>query len=257
MNRFAFSSLWAASSSPLSLTSVNRISIADFQREVVPVLTDCDTVILLESSSHRGKVSEHAVFRALAQTPAKLCVISMGSAEKETTRSLQYALVVVSIPYTKPRQEVQHFDCLESLLMKIVLNAITTGAQVIKGRIFQNRMINTGPTNDKIYHRCIEMVAELTQTSKDEACDAMLRAIYEVDCLSPKVRALPISEHIKYYSPSNEADRLREQKCLPLAILLASGMKLKDAKDALQHEPVVRKIIFSILGERILAELGH
>ncbi|MDZ4858974.1 MAG: N-acetylmuramic acid 6-phosphate etherase [Candidatus Hydrogenedentes bacterium] len=45
---------------------------------------------------------------------------------------------------------------------KVVLNAITTGAMALSGRVFEGYMIHVQPTNEKLKKRAVRIVAELT-----------------------------------------------------------------------------------------------
>ncbi len=42
-------------------------------------------------------------------------------------------------------------DLLAGFALKLILNAISTGANILKGRVFGNRMINLTVANDKVY----------------------------------------------------------------------------------------------------------
>merc|ERR1712146_327602 len=89
-------------------------------------------------------------------------------------------------------------------------------------------MINTGPTNDKIYHRCIRLIQEFAKVNYRSALRAMLRAIYKEYEISPETYKLPVTEHIKRATPVGE-EMHKQQVVLPLAVLLAAGAK-KSAK---------------------------
>ena len=48
---------------------------------------------------------------------------------------------------------------LAELSLKLLTNATSTYAIVQRGLVYRNRMINTGPTNAKIYDRCVRLIA--------------------------------------------------------------------------------------------------
>ena len=39
--------------------------------------------------------------------------------------------------------------------LKLILNAISTGANILKGKVYQNTMINLTVANDKVSHRSV------------------------------------------------------------------------------------------------------
>jgi hypothetical protein len=51
---------------------------------------------------------------------------------------------------------------LAEISVKIMLNALSTGAHVLKGTVYRNRMINVMLTNVKLYHRASRIVSETT-----------------------------------------------------------------------------------------------
>ena len=148
------------------------------------------------------------------------------------------------------------YDAYSSFAVKLVLNAVSTGAMVLRGAVAGNDMINVGPTNDKIYHRCLRLVQKHAQRCRGgsdgsnssggrcgsggsgsddsggggggrvtaaEAEHALLRAIYRVDELPAGCLDLPTSAHIKVATPANDDEDIGDLKLLPLAILLAAG----------------------------------
>lgn len=47
------------------------------------------------------------------------------------------------------------------LSTKLVLNAVSTGAHVLKGKIYQNHMIDLQVTNTKLYRRAMRLLQVL------------------------------------------------------------------------------------------------
>lgn len=125
------------------------------------------------------------------------------------------------------------------MALKWVLNAVSTGAQVLNGKVFRNRMINTGPTNNKLYFRCIELVQLLAKVGPKEAEHALLKSLYDVDALDAATLAKPVSAHVEAATPAEE-DRMDQQLVLSTAIVLAlggQGATLAAAKAALAAAP--------------------
>ena len=162
----------------------------------------------------------------------------------------------------------------DTLMLKLALNAISTGAQCMKGMVYQNHMINVGPTNAKIFDRCVRLISRFAKVPLAAAHTALLRAVYEedvdvdkvgVDCgggntnaemitpalLSERVlgtTAVPRtqSDHIKKFSPPPNASGLEykpAKSVLPLAIVLAAkglSCSCHEAAQVLKRNPSVR-----------------
>lgn len=126
--------------------------------------------------------------------------------------------------------------CFGDMALKWSLNALSTGAQVIKGMVYSNRMINVGVLNNKLYFRSIALVAMLVGCSKALAEQCLLRAIYS-DCMPEGSPA--ISDHIR--AATHRAN------VVPIAMLVAGGccVLVGDAEQALAETPVLRNLIAS------------
>ena len=121
----------------------------------------------------------------------------------------------------------------------------------MKGMVCRNHMINTGPTNNKIYHRCIRLISMFAGIEHSAARDALWKAIYNVDDLANVDGDVPvekrqISDHIKVATPSDESDKEKEQQILPVAILLGTGMTIQEALGAIQQYRIVNKAIEAV-----------
>jgi N-acetylmuramic acid 6-phosphate (MurNAc-6-P) etherase len=58
---------------------------------------------------------------------------------------------------------------LAHFALKLVLNAITTCANVIRGAVHGNSMINLTVSNNKLFHRAAEIVASLAHCTVERA----------------------------------------------------------------------------------------
>jgi N-acetylmuramic acid 6-phosphate (MurNAc-6-P) etherase len=105
-------------------------------------------------------------------------------------------------------------DCFGQMQLKLTLNAISTGAFVLFGKIFGNRMLDLRLSNNKLYHRAISIVAEIARVDADVARASLWRSIYRSN--APQcTEATAVSAHV-------QAASLRD-RVVPVAILLASG----------------------------------
>ncbi|MCB2156230.1 hypothetical protein KQI84_15245 [bacterium] len=126
--------------------------------------------------------------------------------------------------------------------LKIALNAMSTGAHVLTGKVFHNQMIDLRISNTKLYLRAIETIQTITGAEKDDARRALHRAIFKTDSLTTEEDEAPPSAIIKA-----AGERLR---IVPMAILLATGQQTyESAGELLAQDPVVRRVIESQIEE--------
>eukprot|EP01147_Barroeca_monosierra_P007280 gene7280-9711_t len=119
--------------------------------------------------------------------------------------------------------------------LKLALNVVTTGANVLRGAVYSNKMINLTVSNNKLFTRSATIVAELAQCSIQNAEDAILKATYGVDTLSENLRVIPLSQHIKAATP---------QPCIvPKAVLIARGCSVERTKQLLMEGTPLRSLI--------------
>jgi N-acetylmuramic acid 6-phosphate (MurNAc-6-P) etherase len=120
--------------------------------------------------------------------------------------------------------------------LKLLLNVISTGAHVLIGMTYGNRMINLKVSNNKLYHRSIGIVSSVMKVSAHDAEKCLLRSIYQ----DGPVPDSSINSHI--------IEAVLHDKVVPVALLLASGhcQSVAQAKELLQDEPIVRNAILKI-----------
>ena len=146
------------------------------------------------------------------------------------------------------------YDGYGALCLKVALNALSTGAQVMAGRTLSNRMINVTPSNHKLFLRCTGLVQLLANMNgargasaigEDEARRCLIRAIYETDDAARVEELLsgtPVSEYIK--EANRRGSVQRANKLLPTAILIAVKRgTVADAKRALAVHATVREAL--------------
>lgn len=248
-----------------------HLSLEDFETEVLPTISSDDTAILL-GCGEQPPVSEPApgpsvdagegsksvadgtwALARLAQLMRTRGIGRMGlvcAGRPEFVAGMAGALAGASLDahclvHLEDAGFVPGHTGLSELALKICLNAVSTYAMTARGLVFSNRMIATGPTNDKIYHRCLKMIAEMTGVADDAAKQALLRAVHETDTLSAELLAAPAVVHIQAATPKSAEQQLSQQLVLPLAMLLASSdaHTIASAKAALRREPRVSRLI--------------
>lgn len=132
------------------------------------------------------------------------------------------------------------FTNLAELSLKIALNALSSGAHIMIGKVYNNRMIDLKISNNKLYFRAIRTIATLGNCTEDDAKMALHRAVYKQDSLSDdQVNASP-SKII--------AEATSGYRTVPTALLLALGnMTYDQVTEMLSRDPVPRRVINDVL----------
>ena len=63
---------------------------------------------------------------------------------------------------------------------KLCLNRISTGAMVLNGKVIENLMVDVKAKNVKLRERCIRILCELSNATKDEAREALDKCDYNI-----------------------------------------------------------------------------
>uniref|UniRef100_A0A669E8Y4 SIS domain-containing protein n=1 Tax=Oreochromis niloticus TaxID=8128 RepID=A0A669E8Y4_ORENI len=192
------------------LTSLGpKFSIAheDFLHLILPCLTDKDTVLLIYT--HPG---ETVLCLVREKTPNLHAVYHQ--ADGDTAASLQQddikKLCLSTLKITWPREALasgtlQHMQ--RELSTKLVLNAVSTGAHVLKGKIYQNHMIDLQVTNTKLYRRATRLLQKLSACPEENCEEALLKAIYRVDMLTVEMTSSDITTHTCFARNSTKVKR--------------------------------------------------
>jgi len=131
--------------------------------------------------------------------------------------------------------------CLADLATKLLCNVLTTGAMVLQGKVYRNKLVCMTLANDKIFSRGLQIISEVANVSQAEALYALVRAIYIEDDPQEigRLCSLPTSCHCQ------RAIACANEKVVTLAILLAMGKysTCEQASTQIAQEPVIRKIL--------------
>jgi N-acetylmuramic acid 6-phosphate (MurNAc-6-P) etherase len=124
---------------------------------------------------------------------------------------------------------------------KWILNAISTGAHILKGKVWSNRMIDLNLSNDKLFRRGITLVSSVLKVSEEDSKTAILKSIHFTNSLSSDILNLPISSHYQLAS--------KRKRVIPVALLLASGKvkTVEEASNALSKDSILRNVIASLI----------
>lgn len=126
------------------------------------------------------------------------------------------------------------------LSTKLVLNAVSTGAHVLKGKIYQNHMIDVQVTNSKLYRRATRLLQKLTGRPESQCEEALLKAVYRVDKLTGVITSSDMTTHT--------LTARNTTKVVPLALVcLLTSCSLMEAVSHLEQQPIVREAVEACL----------
>jgi N-acetylmuramic acid 6-phosphate etherase len=126
------------------------------------------------------------------------------------------------------------------LRLKLVLNAISTGAFIGVGKVYGNRMIDLRLSNQKLFQRAVRIVTELARVAEAAAERAVIGAIHGTEAPSREQLAAPVAVHVERAT--------KQSRVVPLAILMAAGgLDWRAANELLDREPIVRRALAQVL----------
>ncbi|XP_069568883.1 glucokinase regulatory protein isoform X1 [Brachyistius frenatus] len=214
----------------------------DFLQSVLPRLTDKDTVLLIYA--HCDDVSE--VAKLARRVREKTCDLHAvyHQAEGDIAATIQQddinSLCLSSLKITwaqgPPPASGNLLNMQWELSTKLVLNAVSTGAHVLKGKIYQNHMIDVQVTNSKLYRRATRLLQKLCVRVEPQCEEALLKAIYRVEQLTVDITSCDITTHTHIAR--------NRTKVVPLALIcLLTGCSLAEAESHLEQQPIIRAAV--------------
>ncbi|GAM21214.1 hypothetical protein SAMD00019534_043890 [Acytostelium subglobosum LB1] len=226
------------------------ISQAHFQDKIIPTLTSRDTVILIAPPVAVGGID------LIALAPIVTAIIKRDQTYDNIPSIHLIMFPATNPPFTQlvlgnkttniniqlPFKEIDGVPSYIEMSLKWILNAVTTGGFVLAGKVFGNRMIDLGLTNNKLYYRSCGIVAKLFGVDDNTARQCLLRSVYSLDKDTPvpaDIDTAPVYKHIEH------AERNNITHIIPVALLLASGhfQSPSAARELLRQTPSIRKIL--------------
>ncbi|KAM9830509.1 glucokinase regulatory protein isoform 3-T3 [Syngnathus typhle] len=212
------------------------IAHEEFLLHVLPTLDDQDTVILIYT--HTDNITEvmnvaHRVREKMSNLHAIYHQTDGYYADvQEEIKVLCKSTLTFS--WQLPSSgSLQH---MWELSTKLVLNAVSTGAHILKGKVFHNHMIDVQVTNSKLYRRATHLIQKLSGHPAAKCEEALLKAIYQVDHLTEDITSYPVATHF--------ATGKERTKVVPLTLVsLLSGCSVEDARSFLDLQPIIRKAV--------------
>ena len=204
-----------------------RISLDNFVADMLPTLSANDLCVFLGEFAERD-----TLLHQVRQKSASTVLVQWGDCPHSSeTADLSMEL--------SARETALCGGGLIEIQLKLLANALTTVAHVLKGKVYGNRMIDLRISNNKLFHRTVGIVTDLMKVDEASATEAVLHSIFETDTLTDDLRATPIVELIER---AKSVD-----KVVPKALLIASGkFDYQGACKALAENPMVRTVLASV-----------
>jgi N-acetylmuramic acid 6-phosphate (MurNAc-6-P) etherase len=197
-------------------------NITEVDLSTMPKLQGNDTVVLLCKTAQFVRTVEDTVPAVAGH--AKRFVVRVGDACNENSSSASVCITDVS------DQGAREFS------IKLILNAISTGAHVLRGMTFGNRMINVRVSNSKLYYRAIRIISALGKVEEPKAEVMLQRSLYMVDQVTDEITKMPVSDHV--------VQACKREKVVPIALLLCTEkFTFAEAQTILNEDPIVRRVV--------------
>ncbi|XP_029452225.1 glucokinase regulatory protein isoform X2 [Rhinatrema bivittatum] len=215
------------------------ISHEDFMKNILPSLSEMDTVLFIFTLD--DELPEIEKLAALVkEKTSNFHAVSHATAGQylpTSTKKLFPNIINITWPILFLEYEgnfIQSFQ--RELSTKWILNTISTGAHVLKGKIYRNYMIDFKVSNTKWFQRAVSVMQRLTEQPQPRCIETLLQSIYGPEMLTDQIRSFPISKHV-------EAASVKD-KVLPVAIVsLLRSCTVHEAKTRLDAFPSIRAAI--------------
>ncbi|XP_071952589.1 glucokinase regulatory protein-like [Antedon mediterranea] len=228
------------------------ISLDHFICKIQPSLSTNDTVIFILHSNYLKEF--HRIYEQLKGVCSAAAIFVEGPFED--TQSKKYVTqffpcaLIVNVPwhqilslFDSDKKQQKEDKILNAALyggvelaIKFILNTVSTGAHVLKGKVYKHYMVDMKLNNSKLFNRGINIVQRLGGCSKKVATDAILKSIYQTDHLPEGIHEEKISQHILQANGGT--------KLVPLALVLAiKNCTVQEAKAALNSSKQIRTAI--------------
>ncbi|MCX7765145.1 MAG: hypothetical protein N2246_00340, partial [Candidatus Sumerlaeia bacterium] len=138
-----------------------RINLKEFEQHKLPHLSSGDLVIAL-ALNYKTLQGLLTYLKRSRLQGAKTGVILIAGAKERISRmklKLEKFCDVLIVPELTYTGLIRGYEFFGQVAMKWVLNAITTGAHIFSGKIYQNRMIDLRISNSKLFYRTIGIIS--------------------------------------------------------------------------------------------------
>ncbi|CAL8307545.1 unnamed protein product [Merluccius merluccius] len=219
------------------------IAHADFERLVLHTLSERDTLLLIYTHCDAVGEVERLARRVREKTSGLHAIYHASDASAtaaDNISDLCSSVLKIHWPSSAGESGDSNLRMQMELSSKLVLNAVSTGAHVLKGKVYQNHMMDLQVTNTKLYHRATRLLQGLSGRSQARCQEALLGAVYRTDHLTVELLNSDLTAHTLAASTRS--------KVVPLALVcLLIGCSVSEAESRLARQPVVRDAVEACL----------
>ena len=226
-----------------------KISFDDFSEDIINKLTGKDFVIVIGEIKSISDSKD--LVRTLQNSACKLGLITLinegqeGNTEASSNHVLDIFPERLMLKIKKPNSGLpEDLDdifsrCIAEVSVKLIFNAISTGAHILKGKVLQNFMIDVKVSNSKLFYRAISIVQKFSQVDYQNAKTFLLKSLYRTNKLTDDIHDKEVKVHVVKGSQSDLV--------VPVALLLATGkFSIETAVQALKNNVQVRKCLLDV-----------
>ncbi|XP_044516924.1 glucokinase regulatory protein [Gracilinanus agilis] len=215
----------------------------DFLTSILPSLTEIDTVLFIFTLDDNLAEVETLVEQVKKKTSniQALAHSTVGQYLPSPLKKLFPSIISITWPLLFFEYEgnfIQKFQ--RELSTKWVLNTVSTGAHVLRGKILYNHMLDLRLRNSKLFWRGLAMLQRFSGQPKAQCINSLLKAIHFPQEVSEEIQAAPISHHIQVAH--------EKEQVIPIALLtLLFRCSIPEAKAHLSASPSVCETIRNVL----------
>ncbi|KAG5265831.1 hypothetical protein AALO_G00246860 [Alosa alosa] len=214
----------------------------DFVSTILPLIGENDTVIFIFTvDDDFGDVEKLAgqVKKKTSNVQA-ICHEYKGHCFPVNINNI-FDSKVLKISWTPSDADDDFFMRLQwELSTKWMLNGISTGAHILKGKVYKNYMIDLKVTNSKLYRRAIGILQRFTGCQWTQGERALLRVLYGAEELTKEMATADVSRHTQAATTSD--------RVVPTAlVVLQTGCSVSQAQAQLRECSVVRDAVETCL----------
>ncbi|KAG8430771.1 hypothetical protein GDO86_020028, partial [Hymenochirus boettgeri] len=176
------------------------VSHEDFVKNVLPALSDTDTVLFMFTLDDELSEIENMVTMVKEKT-SNIQAISHATAGQYLPNSVKKtipSIISMTWPILFLEYEgvfIQKFQ--RELSTKWILDTVTSGAYVLKGKIYKNFMVDFKISNTKLFLRAVSVLQRLTGQSQQRCTDGLLQSIYGEQAISEQIKNALFTRHVK------------------------------------------------------------
>ncbi|XP_066445233.1 glucokinase regulatory protein [Eleutherodactylus coqui] len=229
------------------------VSHEDFMKSILPTVSVMDTIVFLFTLDDEVEEVEKLVELVKEKTSNihAVCHATAGQYLPNSTKKMIPSPIVITWPILFLEYEgafIQTFQ--RELSSKWILDTVTSGAHVLKGKIYRNFIVDFTICNSKHFQRAVSVLQRLTGHPHARCTETLLQSIYGEQTLSEQIRNTETSQHIRA--------AMSTDKVLPVAIVsLLRNCSVAEARTRLESSESIRAAIESSLnvpGRKRVAE---